>query len=132
MKEQYLKNAEKFLEEVCENLTLYGLFDENEGWANCHAHDNSDAEAVYLFWSNEKSAQKLQNEEWVNYKVTPIQLGVFLDSWLDGMQNQNVFAGVNWDEDLYGLEVEAMVLKNSLIEKSQLLSSDEPEAETVH
>ncbi|PKF62819.1 DUF2750 domain-containing protein [Psychromonas sp. psych-6C06] len=132
MKEQYLKQAEKFVEEACENLNLYGLFDENEGWANCHAHDNADATAVYLFWSDEKSAAKLQNEEWSNYKVTPIHLGVFLDSWLDGMQKQNVFAGVNWDENLYGLEIEAQVLKSSLIEQSQKLAQDESGDETVH
>ena len=54
MKEQYLKNSEKFVEDVCESLTLFGLFDENEGWANCHAHDNNDAQAVYLFLSDEK------------------------------------------------------------------------------
>ncbi|WP_413701444.1 DUF2750 domain-containing protein [Psychromonas sp. KJ10-10] len=130
MKEQYLKNAEKFVEDVCESLVLYGLFDENEGWANCHAHDNKDAQAVYLFWSEEKIAKKLQNEEWANYKVTPIELGVFLDSWLDGMQNQQVFAGVNWDENLYGLEIEAMVLKNSLLEKSQEVSQSE--TKTLH
>jgi len=127
MKEQYLKNAETFVEEACENLNLFGLFDENEGWANCHAHDNVDAESVYLFWSSEKLAQKLQNAEWSNYKVTPIHLGVFLDSWLDGMQKQKVFAGVNWNEELYGLEIEAMVLKNSLLEKVQELGKDEAE-----
>ena len=130
MKEQYLKSAEKFVDDVCENLTLYGLFDENEGWANCHAHDNADAQAVYLFWSDEKLAKKLQNAEWANYKITPIELGVFLDSWLDGMQKQQVFAGVNWNEELYGLEIEAMVLKNSLLEKSQKVSQEEDK--TVH
>lgn len=127
MKEQYLKSAERFVEEACENLNLFGLFHEDEGWANCHAHDNEDAEAVYLFWSDEKSAAKLQTEEWATYKVTPIHLGVFLDSWLDGMQKQKVFAGVNWNEELYGLEIEAMVLKNSLLEKVQQLGKDEGE-----
>lgn len=125
MKEQYLKNAEKFVEDVCESLTLYGLFDEKEGWANCHAHDNTDAEAVYLFWSDKKIAKNLQSAEWANYKVTAIELSVFLDSWLDGMQAQQVFVGVNWNEELYGLEIEAMVLKNSLLEKSQQLSQSE-------
>ena len=127
MKEQYLKNAEKFVEDVTESLTLYGLFDESEGWANCHAHDNADADAVYLFWSDKKEAKKLQSDEWANYKVTPIELGVFLDSWLDGMQSQKVFAGVNWNEELYGLEIEAMILKNSLLENSQSLSNSNDE-----
>ena len=128
MKEQYLKNAEKFVDDATQNLTLYGLFAENEGWANCHAHDNADAAAVYLFWSDEKSAKKLQNAEWAKYEVTPIELGVFLDSWLDGMQKQKVFAGLNWNEDLFGLEIEAMVLKNSLLEKAQELSQSETES----
>ena len=116
MKEQYLKNAETFVEQVTQSNILYGLFDVNEGWANCHAHDNEDAQAVYLFWSDEKQAKKLKNAEWANYEVTEIELEIFLDSWLDGMQNQQVFAGVNWDENLYGLEIEAAVLKNSLTE----------------
>ena len=119
MKENYLKNAEAFVEQVTDELQLFGLYDENLGWANCHAHDNKDATAVYLFWSTPALAEKLKTEEWANYKVAPISLPVFLESWLDGMQKQQVFAGVNWDENLYGLEVEAMVLKNALLEKMQ-------------
>ncbi|MEH6452381.1 MAG: DUF2750 domain-containing protein [Psychromonas sp.] len=122
MKEQYLKNAEIFVEQVNQTDELFGLFDEKLGWANCHAHDNADAQAVYLFWSDADSAKKLRNEEWAEYEVQPISLSVFLDSWLDGMQKEKVFAGVNWDENLFGLEIEAMVLKNSLIEKAQELS----------
>ena len=125
MKEQYLKNAEMFVEQVSLQDELFGLYDENLGWANCHAHDNKDATAVYLFWSEPASAEKLQNEEWADYKVQTILLPVFLESWLDGMQKQQVFAGVNWDENLYGLEIEAMVLKNTLIEKQQVLSKTE-------
>ena len=119
MKEQYLKNAEKFVEQVIAQEQLFGLYEENLGWANCHAHDNKDATAVYLFWSEAAAAEKLRNEEWANYQVQAISLSLFLESWLDGMQKQQVFAGVNWDENLYGLEIEAMVLKNSLIEKDQ-------------
>lgn len=122
MKEQYLKNAEKFVEQVIAQQQLFGLYEETQGWANCHAHDNKDATAVYLFWSEAASAEKLINEEWANYQVQAISLPVFLESWLDGMQKQQVFAGVNWDENLYGLEIEAMVLKNSLIEKDQELT----------
>ena len=125
MKEQYLKNAEMFVEQVTLQDELFGLYDENLGWANCHAHDNKDATAVYLFWSEPALAEKLQNEEWANYKVQAIALSVFLESWLDGMQKQQVFAGVNWDDNLYGLEIEAMVLKNTLIEKEQELSKTE-------
>ena len=93
MKEQYLKNAEKFVDTIIAQEQLFGLFDENLGWANCHAHDNKDAQAVYLFWSDKKLAEKLKNEEWANYKVEPILLTVFLDSWLDGMQSQQVRQG---------------------------------------
>ena len=127
MKEQYLKNAEDFVEQVTKQEQLFGLFDENQGWANCHAHDNQDAQAVYLFWSKPALAAKLQNEEWADYKVEAISLPVFLESWLDGMQKQQVFAGVDWDENLYGLEIEAMVLKNALLEKTQELSKQEKE-----
>ncbi|MFT6927300.1 MAG: hypothetical protein ACJAZP_002933 [Psychromonas sp.] len=122
MKEQYLKNAEKFVEQVTAEGQLFGLYEETQGWANCHAHDNKDATAVYLFWSKAALAKKLQNEEWANYQVQEISLSVFIESWLDGMQKQQVFAGLNWDEDLYGLEIEAMVLKNSLFEKAQELT----------
>ena len=127
MKEQYLKNAEDFVEQVTKQEQLFGLFDENQGWANCHAHDSKDAQAVYLFWSKPALAAKLQNEEWADYKVEAISLPVFLESWLDGMQKQQVFAGVDWDENLYGLEIEAMVLKNALLEKTQELSKQEKE-----
>ena len=127
MKEQYLKNAETFVEQVSKEGQLFGLFDENQGWANCHAHDNKDAQAVYLFWSKPALAKKLQNEEWSGYKVEAISLPVFLESWLDGMKKQQVFAGVDWDENLYGLEIEAKVLKNALLEKIEVLSKQEKE-----
>ncbi|MDA7747206.1 DUF2750 domain-containing protein, partial [Psychromonas sp.] len=122
MKEQYLKRAELFVEQVAVEGELFGLFDEKLGWANCHAHDNKDASAVYLFWSDAALAEKLKTEEWSDYRVEVIELDVFFESWLDGMQKQQVFAGVNWDEDLCGLEIEAMVLKNALIEKLQTVS----------
>jgi hypothetical protein len=121
MKEQYLKNAERFVEQVTAQQQLFGLYEETQGWANCHAHDNKDATAVYLFWSKAELAEKLRNEEWADYQVQAISLSLFLESWLDGMQKQQVFAGLNWDENLYGLEIEAMVLKNSLFEKTQEL-----------
>lgn len=130
MKEQYLKRAEAFVEQVAAEGELFGLFDENLGWANCHAHDNKDATAVYLFWSDAALAEKLKTEEWADYKVESIALDVFFDSWLDGMQKQQVFAGVNWDEELCGLEVEAMVLKNALVENFQKDDSEvAPETE---
>ncbi|MFT6985556.1 MAG: hypothetical protein ACJAT7_001366 [Psychromonas sp.] len=127
MKEGYLKSAELFVEQVTKQEQLFGLFDENEGWANCHAHDNKDAKAVYLFWSDPALAAKLQSEEWANYQVRAITLPLFFESWLDGMQKEEVFAGVNWDQELCGLEIEAMVLKNALIEKEQELSKQETE-----
>jgi hypothetical protein len=131
MKEQYLKNAELFVEQAAAEGELFGLFDEALGWANCHAHDNKDATAVYLFWSDATLAEKLKTEEWANYKVESIALDVFFDSWLDGMQKQQVFAGVNWDEELCGLEIEAMVLKNALVEKFQADDLESEESESV-
>lgn len=125
MKEQFLNRAELFVQEVAESGELFGLFDEEQGWANCHAHDNKDAEAVYLFWSDAASAAKLKEAEWKDYQVEPIALEVFFESWLDGMQKQKVFAGVNWDHELCGLEIEAMVLKNALLEKLQILQSEQ-------
>jgi hypothetical protein len=125
MKEKLLKNVEQFVEQVAGKEQLFGLFDENLGWANCLAHDNKDAQGVYLFWSEPALAAKLQNEEWADYKVQEISLPVFLESWLDGMHKQQVYAGVNWDENLYGLEIEAQVLKNALVEKEQELSRRE-------
>lgn len=125
MKEQYLKRAEQFVQEVAERGELFGLFDEEQGWANCHAHDNKDATAVYLFWSDAKSAAKLKEAEWKDYQVEAIALEVFFDSWLDGMQKQQVFTGVNWDQELCGLEIEAMVLKNALIEKLQIIEAEQ-------
>ena len=129
MKEQYLKRAEQFVDQVVSEGELFALFDEGQGWANCHAHDNKDATAVYLFWSDEKEARKLKTEEWANYQVIAITLDVFFDSWLDGMQKQQVFAGVNWDQDLCGLEIEAMVLKNALVENLQQKDVETAEVE---
>jgi hypothetical protein len=43
------------------------------------------------------------------------------------MHKQQFYAGVNWDENLYGLEIEALVLKKALLEKSRELGKQEKE-----
>ena len=112
--ESHLDNVEFFIKEVKNNKMLFGLFHEQDGWANCYANDNPEAKGIYLFWDSAEGAEKLKSEEWQNYQVTPIALSDFLDSWLDGMQEQHVYAGVNWDEQLRGFEIEASLLSAAL------------------
>ncbi len=124
MKEQLVKRSEMFIEQVSAQQELFGLFDEKLGWAHCHAHDNKDAQAVYLFWSEPALAEKLKAQEWADYQVEAISLEVLMSSWLDGMQKEKVYAGLNWDEELYGIEIEAKELKQALIEKDSEKEQD--------
>ncbi len=106
---------EKFINEVIETEIIWGLSND-DGWAVCESNDFEDKEVI-LFWSNEKAAAKLVNEEWSDYQVTPIRFEDFIDDWLHGMHEDQVLAGINWDKELVGPEVEPVILIEDLLEE---------------
>ncbi|WP_338749485.1 DUF2750 domain-containing protein [Bacillus sp. FJAT-52991] len=69
-----------------------------------------------LFWSDEAYARQCAIEEWSDYKPSAIPLEEFMNSWLNGMDEDGLLVGVNWNAKLIGLEVEPNVLYKELKE----------------
>jgi hypothetical protein len=65
---------------------------------------------VIPFWSAQQLASQLCNDEWSVYKPVAIAMEEFLDDWLIGMHEDVHRAGINWDEDLKGSEMEPLDL----------------------
>ena len=98
-------NIDSFLNDVLESQQVWGLKHPDMGWAICESNEYEDT-TVYVFWSDEPSAQQHISEEWSEYQATPIELEIFIEDWLFGMSEEGLLAGINWDENLIGDEVE--------------------------
>lgn len=105
-------NKQRFIDRVRGTRQVWGLRSER-GWANCQSnHGGAD---VLLFWSDEAYARRHAVAEWAGYVAAPIELGVFVDSWLKGMHEDGLLVGVNFNSDLAGLELEPVELANALV-----------------
>lgn len=108
------ENKDRFVRRVLESGHVWGLRSD-DGWANCPSNQN-DAD-VLLFWSDEAYARRLAEKEWVAYIPTRIDLPSFIQNWLVGMHQDMVLAGVNFNSDLAGLEIDPLDLAKELLQR---------------
>lgn len=108
---------ESFINEVLATEIVWGLSND-EGWAVCESNDFPSKE-VLLFWSNEKLAKELCQAEWSEYNPVPIRFDDFIDAWLHGMCEDEVLAGINWNQALIGPEIEPLMLIEDLLDEEE-------------
>lgn len=108
LSDDFSENIDRFIVEAMENGCVWGLKGE-EGWALCGSekHENTD---VMPFWSQESFATLHCRDEWESYTVVAIDLDEFLEEWLPGMHEDVILAGVNWNDELEGEEMEPLDL----------------------
>ncbi len=105
----------QFLQEVVENEAVFVLHHEetNEN-ALCASMDFSDDDgedcAVLCLWSSEQRAKRCQSAEWQDFEIKRIDLTEFLENWCLGLAMDQVIPGLNFDQDLQGIEEEAIHL----------------------
>ncbi len=107
-------NYHSFVNDTLESGQVWGLKNK-EGWAVCASNDYPDKEVI-LFWSQKKYAKQHAIDEWSDFKPVRIELDEFIDSWLHGMDEDGVFAGINWDLELVGVEIEPIVLIDDFLD----------------
>jgi hypothetical protein len=93
-----------FAAKVFSNAEVWGLKAE-QGWALCPSIEFEETD-VLPFFSSKGNASSLCSDDWNGYQPESIPLESFLEDWLPGMHEDNVMAGLNWDADLDGVEVE--------------------------
>lgn len=105
---------ERFLKQVRETNTVWGLCD-SEDWVVCPSVEYQDS-LVYPFWSDPAAAKRHCIDEWAAYSAEAIDLDSFIYDWLRGMNEDDVLAGLDWDAELSGLEIEPLDLAGRLLE----------------
>ena len=107
---------DSFVNEVKDSGELWGLQFEDE-WVVCDSQDDDTTDVMPL-WSSEKAARLLCCDEWQEYVPAAIPLDEFFDEWVNDLHADNVLIGVNWDENLSGIELDAMSFAQSLADFS--------------
>ncbi|BFM18421.1 DUF2750 domain-containing protein [Maricurvus nonylphenolicus] len=102
------ENFDRFIVEAIETGCIWALEGE-EGFALCPSEKNDDID-VMPFWSQPEFAQAACVDEWSVYKPVAIALEEFLDDWIDGMHEDLLLIGINWNPDLEGMEIEPLDL----------------------
>ena len=106
------ENHRRFVERVTESEIVFYLTNES-GVANSVSNDD-EAIQVLPFWSDAAYARRAADAFDDPYEVETIDLFDFLYRWLPGMTGDSVLAGVNWNGDLTGDEVEPFDLRTEI------------------
>ena len=109
-----LKNRhQKFINTVSENGIVYSLKSKN-GCATSSSTKFEDGDGnpigMICFWAEKVRAKSCVKNEWKNYKVTEIPLDEFLENWCIGMANDGLLIGTQFDQNMFGHEVEPLDL----------------------
>lgn len=111
---------EKFVKKVCETSIVYGLEDE-DGFATSSSNDLEDENGVPIgiicFWSDKALAKSCVKNGWEEYEPTEINLAEFIENWCIGIDNDELLVGTNFDQNMFGFEIEGYELILELIDE---------------
>lgn len=116
------ENHRRFVERVAAGEVVYYLTNEG-GMANSTSNDNDDV-TVLPFWSDAPYAKRAAPGFDNQFQVDTINLFDFLYRWLPGMTGDGVLAGVNWNGDLCGAEVDPFELRTEIEEHMSIRLRD--------
>lgn len=109
-----LKNRhQKFIKTVCESEIVYALENKN-GYATSsstqYKDENENPIGIICFWAEKVRAKSCAADKWKNYKVSEIPLSEFIENWCVGMANDGLLIGTQFDQNLFGYEIEPLDL----------------------
>ncbi|MBN8430443.1 DUF2750 domain-containing protein [Microbulbifer salipaludis] len=110
--DDFEENCARFLPEAVEQGCVWALEGE-EGFALCESERRADTD-VMPFWSQREFAEAHIADDWSEYQVVPVDLEEFMDDWLEGMHEDVLLVGINWNADMEGEEIEPLDLLEQL------------------
>jgi len=113
MSDDFRANYERFIDQAIEFEVVWNL-QSGDGYAICEANEFADS-LVMPFWSDEKHAKAACVDDWQEYQPNPIRVDDFIDAWLHGLEEDEMFVGVNWNAELDGVEIEPVMLIEDLL-----------------
>lgn len=105
---------EKFVSEAVNSEKIWGLI-KDDNWAVSPSNDYENAE-VLIFWSDKKLAEACAVDEWNDYTPESITTSEWVENWAAGMFNENIVAGINWNAQLEGEELDPLELALAIIQ----------------
>lgn len=111
------ENYDRFIVEAFELGCVWGL-ESPEGWALCPSEHSDDVDVMPI-WSQPEFAQAHCVDEWSIYKPVAIATEELLDEWLPGMHDDVLLVGVNWTDDMQGIECEPLDLLEDMEQEVQ-------------
>lgn len=109
-----------FIERTAGFKLVWALKDK-KGWANSFANDNKTD--IIPFWSDRAYAKACARDEWADYVPVSISLNEFLEDWCIEMADDNVLAGINWDANMFGKEINSLNLALDILEQLKKIGS---------
>lgn len=90
--------ADAFVSEALEAGKVWGIRDE----AGFPTSTNASGEIAMPFWSSESRAKKITDgvSAYRGFEPTPIDLAVFIERWLPGLEKDGLSCGLNWSGEL--------------------------------
>lgn len=113
MSEDFKLNYQRFIEQADELEIVWNL-KSSDGFAICESVEFDETQ-VMPFWSTESEAQAACVDDWAEYQPNPVDIDEFIDAWLHGMEEDGIYVGINWNEDLDGVEIEPVMLIEDLL-----------------
>lgn len=117
----------RFINTLLKTNIVYVLEDKN-GIASLPSiffnDDNKTAVPVICFWSDHKEARTASNLHWKHCNLSEICLVSFIEDWLINLYNESLIAGLNFNEELDGYEIDPLDLMLAVLReiKKQNLS----------
>ena len=109
MEQELLDSYFHFIREVVATGIIYCLRDtQSEYVAACTSNQ-------FVTQDDKEKAQACQKEEWKEYTVSEIPLAEFMEDWCLSMYQDDIVAGIDFSQDLYGYEETPMELLKTLI-----------------
>ncbi|MEN0053859.1 MAG: DUF2750 domain-containing protein [Mucilaginibacter sp.] len=93
-----------------------------DGWANSHANDSEEV-IVIPFWSDRALAKVCARDDWRGYSPVEIPLAEFLESWCIEMAENEALAGINWDANMVGKEIDALNVALDILKQLDAIDS---------
>jgi hypothetical protein len=112
----------QFIEQAAASKLVWGLKDK-QGWANTDSSGEEEGDVI-PFWSDKAQAKTCARDDWKGYLPTFIALPEFLESWCMEMAENNVLAGINWDANMFGKEVNGLELALDILDQLKALGTD--------
>jgi hypothetical protein len=110
----------KFIKKVCETKIVYSLENE-DGIATSSSNDledeNGEPIGILCFWGEKAYAKSCIKDGWKTYEVLEINLVDFMENWCVGIDNDGLLIGTNFDQNMFGFEIEGYDLILELIDE---------------